>query len=107
VFPAPAGAVEVFVVDAVDGDSAGATALQLCHDLRQAGIGADRAFEGRSIKAQMRLADRSGARLGLIVGNDEFAAGEVTVKELRAGGDQVRVKLTAAVEAVRAKLAGP
>ena len=52
--PAP---VEVFVVDTVGGQSAAV----LCDRLRQAGLGVDRAFDGRSMKAQMKRADRSGA----------------------------------------------
>ncbi|HKA04186.1 MAG TPA: His/Gly/Thr/Pro-type tRNA ligase C-terminal domain-containing protein, partial [Acidimicrobiales bacterium] len=51
----------------------------------------DRAFGGRSMKAQMKAADRSGARVAVIVGADEAAAGEVTVRPLRGGGEQQRV----------------
>ncbi|MEZ5234843.1 MAG: His/Gly/Thr/Pro-type tRNA ligase C-terminal domain-containing protein [Acidimicrobiales bacterium] len=44
-------------------------------ELRRAGIGADRAFDGRSMKSQMKAADRSGARVALIVGSQELEAG--------------------------------
>jgi histidyl-tRNA synthetase len=47
--------------------------------------GADRAFDGRSMKSQMKAADRSGAAVAVIVGDDEAAAGEVTVRDLRQG----------------------
>ena len=40
------------------------------------------------MKAQMKLADRSGARVALIVGPEELAGGTVTVRPLRAGGEQ-------------------
>ena len=103
VFGAPAGAVDVFVVDT----AGGAVAAALCHDLRAVGIGADRAFGGRPMGGQMKAADRSGARLALIVGEDEAAVGEVTIKDLRASGPQERVSIGQAVEAVRAKLAAP
>jgi histidyl-tRNA synthetase len=46
---------------------------------------------GGSIKSQMKKADRSGARWALIVGEDELAAGEVSLKPLRGDGDQLRV----------------
>jgi histidyl-tRNA synthetase len=47
--------------------------------------------EGR-MKAQMKKADRSGATLVLIVGEEELAAGEVSVRGLREGGpEQSRV----------------
>jgi histidyl-tRNA synthetase len=100
VFPPPAASIDVFVVDTVDGRAA----LELCHTLRVAGIGADRAFDGRSMKAQMRSAGRSGARVALIIGEEEAASGEVTVKDLR-GGDEQRVVIEQVIAAVRAKLA--
>jgi histidyl-tRNA synthetase len=40
------------------------------------------------MKAQMKLANRSGAAVAVIVGDDELAAGTVTVKPLRNGGEQ-------------------
>jgi histidyl-tRNA synthetase len=88
VFGAPAAAVDVFVVD-VTGEE---QALVLADELRRAGIRADRAFDGRSLKSQMKAADRSGATIALIVGADELAAAEVTVRPLRGEhGEQVRV----------------
>ena len=41
---------------------------------------------GGSIKSQMKRADRSGAAIALIVGSDELAAGELSVRELRIEG---------------------
>ena len=49
-----------------------------------------------SFKAQFKRADASGARFALILGADELAGGEVSVKPLRsAGGEQQRVALAA------------
>jgi histidyl-tRNA synthetase len=79
-FPAPARAADVFVVDT----TGGAHALALTDELWRGGIRADRAYENRSMKAQMKVADRSGAALALIVGGDEAAAGTVTLRPLRA-----------------------
>ena len=76
--------LDVFVIDLTDG----AVARDLTHELRRHGISADRAFENRSMKAQMRVADRSGARLALIVGADELAANKVTIRQL--SGEQSR-----------------
>ena len=50
--------LDAFVVDVVDGTHA----LELTTELRRAGLAVDRAFDGRSMKAQMKLANRSGAR---------------------------------------------
>lgn len=96
VFPAPVGAPAVFVVDTVDGRAA----LELTFALRAAGLPAQRAYDGRSMKSQMKAADRSGAAVALIVGSDEAAAGEVTVRSLR-GGEQRRVPRRDLIEYVR------
>ena len=64
-------ALDVFVVDVTGGE----TALVPTHELRQAGLSADRAFDGRSMKSQIKAADRSGARIALIVGDQELADG--------------------------------
>ena len=69
--PAP---VQVFVVNTADGTAASV----VCDHLRQAGFGADRAFDSRSMRAQMKRADRSGAAVAVIVGPDEHAEGSVT-----------------------------
>jgi histidyl-tRNA synthetase len=79
VFAAPSTAVDVFVVDTTGGREA----LLLCTELRAAGVSCDRGYEDRSMKSQMKLADRSGAELALIVGTDELDAGTVTVRPLR------------------------
>jgi histidyl-tRNA synthetase len=75
-------APQVFVVDLLDGTEG----RDLVRLLRAGGLSAERAYDMRSAKAQLRLADRSGARLGVIVGRDEMAAGTVTVRVLRGEG---------------------
>jgi histidyl-tRNA synthetase len=42
-----------------------------------------------SPKSQFKKADASGARFALVFGSDEVARGEVSVKPLREGGEQV------------------
>jgi histidyl-tRNA synthetase len=79
VFPAPSPATAVFVVDVVDGTNATA----LCDELRRAGIGADRAYDARSMKSQMKKAGSSGAAVAVIVGEQEVADGTVVVRDLR------------------------
>jgi histidyl-tRNA synthetase len=46
--------------------------------------------EGK-FKAQLKKADQSGARIALILGEDEIRSGEITVKNLRDGSDQYRI----------------
>jgi histidyl-tRNA synthetase len=86
-FPTPADSVEVFVVDT----TGGAAALAITEQLRAAGVSAARAFDNRSMKAQMKAADRSGAHTAVIVGPDELDAGTVVVRPLREGGEQASV----------------
>jgi histidyl-tRNA synthetase len=86
-FPTPAASVDVFVVDT----TGGAAALAITEELRAAGIGTARAFDNRSMKAQMKAADRSGAGVAVIVGPDELDAGTVIVRPLRDGSEQVLV----------------
>ncbi len=74
----PAG-VDVFVVDVTGGQHA----TMLCDELRQAGLTAERAFDGRSMKAQMKRANRCGATAAAIVGPDEVAADQVTLRDLK------------------------
>ncbi|MFN0029332.1 MAG: histidine--tRNA ligase [Acidimicrobiales bacterium] len=100
-FGPPAPTVEAFVVCTV----AGAEALVLTETLRRAGIGADRAFDGRSMKSQMKAADRSGAAVAVIVGSQEIEAATVTVRPLRVGGDQRSVPRADLVAVVRELLA--
>jgi len=48
---------------------------------------------GGSFKSQMKKADRSGARYAAILGDDEAATGEISMKPLLAAGEQIRCKL--------------
>ena len=50
-------------------------------------------LSGGSFKAQFKRADRSGAKVALVLGEDELATGELTVKPLRGQGEQQRIPL--------------
>ena len=69
----------------------GGEATVLTATLRSAGLTADRGYDNRSMKAQMKLANRSGASAAVIVGDDELTAGTVVVKPLRNDADQVTI----------------
>ena len=81
VFDAPETAVDVFVVDTVDGSHA----HELCHLLRKNEIRADRAYDLRSMKAQMKSADRSGARIALIIGSEEVENATIMLRPMGSG----------------------
>ena len=56
---------------------------------------------GGSFKSQMKKADASGAIFAVIIGDDEAAAGEVSLKPLRESGDeQKRVKVDDLADAI-------
>jgi histidyl-tRNA synthetase len=99
VFGAPDPAVDVYVVDTTGGREA----LRLTAELRAAGISCDRSFENRSMKAQMKGANRSGAGIALIVGTDELDAGTVALRPMR-GGDQITVPRATVVASLRDRL---
>ena len=80
VFAPPPASVDVFVVDT----TGGLEALQITAALRAAGVRADRAFENRGMKSQMKAADRSGATFAVIIGSNELEAGAAVVRPLRA-----------------------
>jgi histidyl-tRNA synthetase len=71
--------LDLFVVDTTGQDAA----TVLVDRLRSAGFATGRAYDERSMKAQMKVADKSGARLALLLGPKEHAAGEVTIRDLR------------------------
>jgi histidyl-tRNA synthetase len=80
-FNAAPSAPDVFVVDT----TGGAAARDLSAELRGAGLTALRAYDDRSIRAQLKLADRSRASYAAIVGPREIEDQTVTVRSLREG----------------------
>jgi histidyl-tRNA synthetase len=82
-------ALDAFVVDATDEG----IALELSHELRAAGFAVDHAFDARSMKAQMKVAGRSGAKVACIVGKDDIAAGFVTVRVMQGSGAGLEEKV--------------
>lgn len=77
--------LDVFVVGL--GDAGRAAASDLVRVLRAAGVSAAESFAERPLKAQLKMADRSGALFAAIVGDAEAEAGTVTLKRL-ADGEQ-------------------
>jgi histidyl-tRNA synthetase len=82
------------------GEAAEQAAIGIAAQLRRAGIACEMAYKG-NMKRRMQKADSSGARYAIILGDDELARGEATVKDLRSG-EQKSVAMTELAEAVRA-----
>ena len=66
-----------------DGNSAARLAFRAAERLRDAGLEVVLHCGGGSFKSQMKKADASGAEFAVLIGADEVAAGEVTLKQLR------------------------
>ena len=81
----PTTNIEIFIIDTTGGDEA----LKLSDELRQIGFSVDRSFDQRSMKSQMKAADRSGAQLAIIIGTDELEENQVTLRDLRGDGTQI------------------
>lgn len=94
VFPPDSQNVDVFVVDTTDGRAALTTSSRL----RAAGLRVDRAYGAKSMKSQMKSANKSGAEVAVIIGEDELARGVATVRPMR-GGEQSEIPLDRVVEA--------
>jgi histidyl-tRNA synthetase len=75
-------------------------ALQLIHQLRDAGIAVDYAFAEAKVGKQFQSASAAGARYALVVGSEEWKAGEVKVKNLTAETEE-RVSISRATEILR------
>lgn len=101
VFPAPNASPDVFIADL----TGGAEATKLADLLRAEGISTDRGFDGRSMKAQMKVADRSGAPWALLIGEDELAESAVTVRDMHGESGQTRVARNDLVSELRTRLA--
>jgi histidyl-tRNA synthetase len=78
------------------GSEAEARAGEVTSSLRSAGLSTARSFEERPLKAQLRMADRAGARFAVIIGSKEAEAGTITVRRL-ADGHQVEFGLDQAM----------
>ena len=78
-FIGPEQLLQVYVIDTTGGENS----LVITDQLRQNGFKVDRSFGDRSMKAQMKAADKSGAKIALIVGEDEVEKGVVTIRDLR------------------------
>ena len=100
-FQPPEKPIDVYVVH--QGEAADQFAFQVVEQLRDQGLSATLHCGGGSFKSQMKKADGSGARYAVIIGDDEAAARQLTLKPLRELGEQARVDLAGAIEIIRSK----
>jgi histidyl-tRNA synthetase len=94
-FELPAVPGGVFVV--AIGEAARREARAVVRGLRDAGVPAQASLEDRPLKAQLKMADRSGARFAAILGEREVAEETVTIRAM-ADGRQETVPRAQVVE---------
>lgn len=74
------------------GDEAGKRAFSLIRQLRQASLSAEGDIVGRGLRAQMKYADKIGAKFSMVIGDDDLAANKAKVKNM-ISGEQFEVPL--------------
>ena len=102
-----AASADVYVV--LGGPAAEAAGLRIAEGLRDAipGVRIEMNGGGGSFKSQLKRADRSGARVAVIVGDGELERGVAAVKPLREEAGQADVALDALAGEVDRRLRGP
>ncbi|MDD5176507.1 MAG: histidine--tRNA ligase [Sterolibacterium sp.] len=93
---------DIYIVH--QGDQALRFAFVVAEGMRDNGYTVQMHCGGSSFKAQMKRADASGATLAVIIGDDEAAAEEVTLKPLREAAEQHRVAYDQLADAIGALL---
>ena len=82
------------------GDAAKEVMMPLLAEARTQGIRTDMVFGSRGMKGAFKAADKSGAVVALVIGENELAAGTVVVKDLRNGQQQEVAKTDAVARAL-------
>ena len=82
---------DVFVVD---GMGNGVEVTLLVTELREDGLRAERTYGDRSVKAQMKAADKSGARFTVMLGGREAEHAAVSVKDMQHAANSSRCRAT-------------
>ena len=85
------------------GDTAAVYALKTVETLRKAGIYAECDICSRSLKAQMKYADKIGAEYVLVVGDNEIESGKAQLKNMRDKDDRADIELDKIVEIIESK----
>jgi len=102
---APVERPDVYFVMA--GQNALARGLQLAEEVRTSlpRLRIETDLGGGSFKAQFKRADKSGAQVAVVIGDDEVVRGEASVKPLR-GGEQTTVSFSALAAQLDALVTG-
>jgi histidyl-tRNA synthetase len=72
-------------------------AQKLVYELRNNGIAAEKDLMSRSLKAQMKYADKIGAQYTIVLGEDEIKNNKAVLKNMKTG-EQLEIKLDTLVD---------
>jgi histidyl-tRNA synthetase len=86
------------------GEAAQRAAFRVAEALRGTGFSVTLHCGGGGFKSQMKRADASGAPFAVVIGEDEAAVGEVSLKPLRDGSEQIRVHMDSLSETLADRL---
>ena len=75
------------------GNEANIFASKLVQELRQAGIFVEKDISEKSLKAQLKYADKKNSKYTIIIGDDEIKQGEAKIKNMDSG-EENKIKLT-------------
>ena len=100
-FPDPPG-IDVYLASV--GEESISRILEVSHLLRRKDISAEIGLEGRSLKSQMRAANKLEAKYVIIMGDDEIEKGVVTLRDMR-DGQQETVDVQMVMSTIEDKLA--
>jgi len=74
---------DIFI--AAIGDKANSYAEKMVYELRKEGLSAEKDLMGKSLKAQMKYADKLGAKYSIALGDDEIESGKAVLKNMETG----------------------
>jgi histidyl-tRNA synthetase len=75
------------------GENASEFAFVLSQKLRSAGVSAETDVCGRSLKAQMKYADKTKAKFVIVLGDNEIAENQAELRDMR-NGERVKIDLS-------------
>ena len=82
------------------GEKASAYAQQLVYKLRSCNVGAETDLMGRSLKAQMKYADKKGFSYAVVIGDEEIEHGKTILRDMKTG-EQKDVSLDSIVDRLK------
>lgn len=101
--PQSLSSVDVFIAFITKDDLG--EVLSLAHKLREQGLRVEYALSPQNVGKQLNLANDRNAQLAVVIGPDERGRGEIVIKDLRTGSQEM-APLTSSVDIIKARIHG-